>query len=55
MKSTLKVIAFPFILILSIIGAIIAKPLRLKYTEKDGLEIGIVPILILMIILYYTR
>jgi len=53
MKNTLKVIVFPFILILSIIGAIIAKPFRLKYT-KDEIEIGIVPFLILMIILYYT-
>jgi hypothetical protein len=49
-RKILKAIAFPFILLLSIIRAIFAKPFRLRASD-DGLEIGVVPIVIIFLIL----
>lgn len=51
MKSFLFAIAFPFILIFAMLGALIARPFRLRVNEKDGLEIGIFPLVLIIIIL----
>ncbi len=47
MKTILKVLAFPFILLFSIIRALVAKPFIL-HIENDTLEIGIVPLFLII-------
>jgi hypothetical protein len=51
MRQLLQIIAFPFILLFSIVKALIAKPLHFSYSDKRGLEIGIVPLLIIILII----
>ena len=50
MRQALQIIAFPFILLFSIIKALISKPLHFSYSDKRGLEIGIIPLLIIILI-----
>ena len=50
MRTLLHIIAFPFILILSIAQAMFANPFRFRI-NNDGIDIGIVPILIIMYII----
>ena len=53
MKKILRVIAFPFILLLSAVKALLTRPFVLTYSKKGGLEIGIVPFV--LIILLFNR
>ena len=50
MRQALQIIAFPFILLFSIVKALIAKPLHFNYSAKRGLEIGVIPLLIIILI-----
>jgi len=52
MKKILHILAFPFILALSILKALLAKPFAFRL-RKDGFEIGIVPLLLILAILIY--
>jgi hypothetical protein len=56
MKKTLRSLAFPFVLCIGILKAVLAKPFVLRIDKDDdghSLEIGIVPLIILQVILYY--
>jgi hypothetical protein len=48
MRNLLRVIVFPFFLLFSIIQALVAKPLHFSYTNNRGLEIGIVPLIVII-------
>lgn len=50
MKTLSHIIVFPIILGLSIMQALLANPFRFRI-EKDGIDIGIVPILLIISIL----
>jgi hypothetical protein len=50
MRKLLHILAFPFIFILSIAQAMLANPFRFRI-NNDGIDIGIVPILIIMYII----
>lgn len=52
MKNILRVIVFPFFLLFSIIQALVAKPLHFSYSKNRGLEIGIVPFIVIQIAIY---
>jgi hypothetical protein len=47
MKKILRVIAFPFILLLSAVKALFARPFAFE------LEIGIVPFVLIQLLLFY--
>jgi hypothetical protein len=50
MRELLQIIIFPFFLLFSIIQALVAKPLHFNYSKNKGLEIGIVPLVIIIAI-----
>jgi hypothetical protein len=52
MRTLLEIIIFPFFLAWSIIQALIAKPLHFSYSKNRGLEIGIVPLGLIIIITF---
>jgi hypothetical protein len=51
MRNLLRVIVFPFFLLFSIIQALVAKPLHFSYSKNRGLEIGVVPLLVIIAII----
>ena len=52
MRDILRVIIFPIFLLFSIIQALVAKPLHFSYSKNRGLEIGIVPFILIQIAIY---
>lgn len=46
MRNILRAIAFPFILGISIIQALVSKPFKLSLSKDGGLEMGIFPFLL---------
>ena len=48
MKQLLQIIVFPIFVLLSVIQALIAKPLHFNYSKGRGLEIGIVPLAVII-------
>jgi hypothetical protein len=48
MKELLRIIIFPFFLLYSIIEALVAKPFHFNYSKSRGLEIGIVPLAVII-------
>ena len=50
MRDILRVIVFPFFVLYSIIQALVAKPLHFSYSKHRGLEIGIVPLVVIIAI-----
>lgn len=52
MRDILRVIVFPIFLLFSIIQALVAKPLHFSYSKNRGLEIGIVPFILIQIVIY---
>lgn len=50
MRELLQIIVYPFFVILSIIQALVAKPLHFSYSKNRGLEIGIVPFIVIIAI-----
>ena len=50
MRDILRVIVFPFFVLYSIIQALVAKPLHFSYSKNRGLEIGIVPLTVIIVI-----
>ena len=52
MRELLQIIIFPFFLLFSIIQALVAKPLHFNYSKNRGLEIGIVPFIVIQIVIY---
>lgn len=53
MRDILRVIVFPIFLLFSIIQALVAKPLHFSYSKNRGLEIGIVPFILIQIAIYW--
>jgi hypothetical protein len=51
MRELLQIIVFPFFLLFSIIQALIAKPLHFNYSKNRGLEIGVVPLIVIIAII----
>ena len=47
-KSLLQVLVFPFFLLYSVLEALIAKPFHFNYSKSRGLEIGVVPLLVII-------
>ena len=47
-KEVLQVLVFPIFLLYSVLEALIAKPLRFNYSKSRGLEIGIVPLIVII-------
>jgi hypothetical protein len=52
MRELLQIIIFPFFVLYSIIQALVAKPLHFSYSKNRGLEIGIVPFIVMQIVIY---
>lgn len=52
MRILLQIIILPFFLLYSIIEALIAKPFHFHYSKNRGLEIGVVPLCIIIAIVY---
>jgi len=50
MRDILRVIVFPFFVLFSIIQALVAKPLHFSYSKHRGLEIGIVPLTVIIVV-----
>ena len=48
LKSVLQVLVFPFFLLYSVLEALIAKPFHFNYSKSRGLEIGIVPLVVII-------
>jgi hypothetical protein len=48
MRELLQIIVFPFFLLFSIIQALVAKPFHFNYSKNRGLEIGIVPLVVII-------
>ena len=48
MKQLLQIIVFPFFLLYSVLKALIAKPFHFNYSKARGLEIGIVPLAVII-------
>ena len=48
LKASLQVIVFPFFVLYSVLEALIAKPLHFNYSKGRGVEIGIVPLLVII-------
>ena len=48
LKSVLQVLVFPIFLLYGILEALIAKPLHFNYSKGRGLEIGIVPLIVII-------
>lgn len=44
MRELLQIIVFPFFLLYSVLKALIANPFHFNYSKARGLEIGIVPL-----------
>ena len=44
MKQLLQIIVFPIFVLFSVIQALVAKPFHFNYSKARGLEIGIVPL-----------
>ena len=51
MREILQIIVFHFFLLFSIIQALVAKPLHFKYSKNRGLEIGVVPLIVIIAII----
>jgi hypothetical protein len=51
MRELLQIIVFPFFVLYSIIQALVAKPLHFSYSKNRGLEIGIVPLIVIIAII----
>ena len=47
-KSLLQVLVFPFFVLYSVLEALIAKPFHFNYSKSRGLEIGVVPLLVII-------
>jgi hypothetical protein len=47
-KSLLQVLVFPFFLLYSVLEALIAKPFHFNYSKSRGLEIGVVPLVVII-------
>jgi hypothetical protein len=50
MKTLLQIIVFPFFILFSIIQALVAKPLHFSYSKNRGLEIGIIPLCLIVLV-----
>jgi len=50
MRELLQIIVYPFFVLLSIIKALLAKPLHFSYSKNRGLEIGVIPLLVIIVI-----
>jgi len=48
MKQLLQIIVFPIFVLFSVIQALVAKPLHFNYSKGRGLEIGIVPLAVII-------
>jgi len=48
LKSVLQVLVFPFFLLYSVLEALIANPFHFNYSKSRGLEIGIIPLLVII-------
>jgi hypothetical protein len=48
LKAVLQVLVFPFFLLYSVLEALIAKPFHFNYSKSRGLEIGIIPLLVII-------
>lgn len=53
MRKLLELLIFPFFLAYSILEALIAKPFKFKWRHNEGLEIGIVPLVVIILIVYF--
>lgn len=52
MRTILEIIVFPFFIAWSVLQALIAKPLHFSYSKNRGLEIGIVPLAVIIFITF---
>ena len=48
LKELLQIIVFPIFVLFSVIQALVAKPLHFNYSKGRGLEIGIVPLAVII-------
>ena len=48
LKASLQVLVFPFFVLYSVLEALIAKPFHFNYSKGRGVEIGIVPLLVII-------
>ena len=48
MKQLLQIIVFPFFLLYNVLKALIANPFHFNYSKGRGLEIGIVPLAVII-------
>ena len=48
LKAVLQVLVFPIFALYSVLEALIAKPLHFNYSKGRGLEIGIVPLIVII-------
>jgi hypothetical protein len=47
-KEVLQVLVFPIFLLYGVLEALIANPLHFNYSKGRGLEIGIVPLIVII-------
>jgi len=55
LKAVLQVLVFPFFLLYSVLEALIAKPFHFNYSKSRGLEIGIIPLLVIIAFIELIR
>jgi hypothetical protein len=48
LKELLQIIVFPIFVLFSVIQALVAKPFHFNYSKGRGLEIGIVPLAVII-------
>jgi hypothetical protein len=52
MRTLLEILIFPIFIAWSVFQALIAKPLHFSYSKNRGLEIGIVPLAVIIFITF---
>ena len=55
LKAVLQVLVFPFFLLYSVLEALIAKPFHFNYSKGRGVEIGIVPLVVIIALVELTK
>ena len=54
MRNILRAILLPFYLAYQVISALVANPFRLSFSHRTGLELGLVPVLVILVYILIT-